>query len=317
MVRVLVTGGSGFVGSELCRSLAEQGFRVRAVVRDGNRTPMGCDDVSVVEGIDSATQWSRPLDGIEAVVHLAAKAHVTRGDSQIAEYVEVNANATKCLAYAAVRAGVRRFVYLSSIKVNGLSTTDRPFRADDEVRPDGPYGYSKWLGERHLVEASAGTGMEAVIVRPPLVYGPGVKANFLALLRWVDRGWPLPLASVQNLRSLVSIWNLTDFIATLLRHSQSAAGTWLVSDGNDLSTPALIELIGSAMKRRVRLLAIPTSILRAVGAAMGVRSAVERLCGSLAVDMSATSGAFGWKPVISVEEGIDRTVSAYLRGEYF
>lgn len=316
MVQVLVTGSSGFVGSALCRSLAERGFSVRAVTRDRSRTPTGCDDVVVVKEMDGGIRWSRSLEGVDSVVHLAAKAHVTTGVSRLGEYLEVNANATRCLAQAAARTGVRRFVYLSTIKVNGLATTERPFRADDDVRPDGPYGYSKWLGERYVVEASAGTGMEAVIVRPPLVYGPGVKANFLALLRWVDKGWALPLGSVRNLRSLVSMWNLNDFIATLLHHPRSAAGTWLISDGHDLSTPALIELIGDAMNRRVRLLRVPTSILRAVGGATGVRCTVERLCGSLTVDISATLGEFGWNPPVSVKDGIDRTVSAYLRREY-
>jgi len=229
--------------------------------------------------------------------------------------MEVNANATKALAYAATRLGVRRFVYLSTIKVNGSSTTNWPYRPDDEIRPDGVYGYSKWLGERYLIEASAGTGMEPVIVRPPLVYGPGVKANFLALLKWVDGGRPLPFGAVRNRRSLVSIWNLTDLVTTILRHPGAAAGTWMVSDGEDLSTPALIELIATAMRRRARLLPIPTGVLRALGSLAGFGGAVERLCGSLAVDMSGTCNAFGWSPPVSVEEGISRTVSAYLLGK--
>jgi nucleoside-diphosphate-sugar epimerase len=313
MRRVLVTGSSGFVGNELCRTLAERGFSVRAVVRDQRRAPPTCDDVAVVEKMDGTTPWSRPLDGIDSVVHLAAKAHVQR-TTRLREYIEVNADATKCLAVAAAQAGVRRFVLLSSIKVNGFSTTKRPFQAGDEVRPDGPYGCSKWLAERHLAEASEVTRMEAVIVRPPLVYGPGVKANFLTLLRCIDRGWPLPFGSVENARSLVSIWNLSDFIVTLLRNSPSAKGTWLVSDGDDLSTPALIKLIGSAMKRRVRLLPVPVGILRALSAPLGLRSTIERLCGSLVLDMSASSEAFNWKPPLSVREGIDRTVYSYLRG---
>jgi nucleoside-diphosphate-sugar epimerase len=312
MSRVLVTGSTGFVGRELCRKLAAVGFIVRGVVRAEGSAPAACAEAVVVRNVDGTTSWSAALEGVEFVVHLAAKAHLTRQSSRSAEYIEVNANGTQSLAVAAAAAGIRRFIYLSSVKVNGSSTTDRPFRMDDETHPDGPYGHSKWLGEKYLAEASVRSRMEPVILRPPLVYGPGVKANFLALLKWVDGGRPLPFGAVRNRRSLVSIWNLTDLILTILRHPGSAAGTWMVSDGEDLSTPALIELIATAMRRRARLLPIPTGVLRALGSLAGFGGAVERLCGSLAVDMSGTCNAFGWSPPVSVQEGICRTVSAYL-----
>jgi nucleoside-diphosphate-sugar epimerase len=314
MSRVLITGSSGFVGSALCRSLAASGLCVRAAVREQRRAPVGCSEITIIEKVDGATRWWRALEGVDLVVHLAAKAHVTRGALRTTEYLEVNSNGTRALAAASALAGVRRFIYLSSIKVNGSSTAGRPFRAEDEVRPDGVYGYSKWLGERYVTEASAGSRMEAVIVRPPLVYGPGVKANFLALLKWVDRGWPLPFGSVENARSLVSIWNLMDLIAVLLRCPRSAAGTWMVSDGNDLSTPELVELIGDAMKRPARLLRVPTGALRVIGSILRIGGGVERLCGSLAVDMSATKAAFNWNPPLTVQEAICRTVDAYMRG---
>src|SRR6185437_10384060 len=313
MSRVLVTGSTGFVGRELCSTLAAAGFTVRGVVRTEGRSPADCAETVVVKNIDGATQWSPALDGVESVVHLAAKAHVTRRSTPSAEYIALNANGTQALAAASAAAGVRRFVYLSSVKVNGSSTTDRPFRADDEAQPDGPYGHSKWLAEKYLAQVSMRSRMEPVIVRPPLVYGPGVKANFRSLLTWVERGWPLPFAAIQNRRSLVSIWNLADLIVTILRHRGSAEGTWMVSDGNDLSTPALIELIAAAMGRHPRLLPIPTNILRTVGLLGALGGAIERLCGSLAIDMSRTRSTFAWTPPVPVEEAISRTVSAYLR----
>lgn len=315
MRRVLVTGSTGFVGRSLCPSLSEAGFLVRAVARNQSRAPEGCAEAIVVREIDSMTQWSSILEGVDAIVHLAARAHTTSGAARAAEYVELNSNATRALAAAAARMGVRKFIYLSTIKVNGSSTSGRPFRRDDEVQPDGVYGLSKWLGERYLVEASAGSLMEPVIVRPPLVYGPGVKANFLSLLKSIDKGWPLPIGAVHNARSLVSVWNLTHLIITLLQYPGSAAGTWLVSDGRDLSTPALIEMIAAAMGRRARLPELPIWALQAVGAVIRRGDAVERLCGSLAVDISATSNAFAWKPPVQVEEGVARTVAAYLRGK--
>lgn len=302
------------MGRELCGALAAAGLTVRGVVRAEGCAPAACAETVVVKNVDGATQWSDALEGVEFVVHLAAKAHVTQRSARGTEYMEVNANGTRALGVASAAAGIRRFVYLSSVKVNGSLTTDKPFSANDESHPDGPYGHSKWLGEKYLTEASARTGMDSVILRPPLIYGPGVRANFLSLLRWVDKGWPLPLGAVRNRRSLVSIWNLTDLVTTILRHSGSAAGTWMVSDGEDLSTPALIELIATAMRRRARLLPIPTGVLRALGSLAGFGGAMERLCGSLAVDMSGTCNAFGWSPPVSVEEGISRSVSAYLLG---
>lgn len=314
MPRVLVTGSTGFVGRELCRFLAAAGFIVRGVTRAGARAHPECAETVIVQDIDGRTSWSAALADVDFVVHLAAKAHDTRQNTGGAEYIRVNANGTKTLAAAAAAARVRRFIYLSTVKVNGASTRDEPFRADGEPHPVGPYGQSKWLGERYLLEASEHSRMEPVVLRPPLVYGPGVKANFLTLLKWVDRERPLPLGGVRNRRSLVSIWNLSDLILTILRHPESAGGTWMVSDGVDLSTPGLIELIAVAMKRRPRLLAIPTGVLRTLASVAGLGSTAERLCASLTVDISETRKAFAWNPPVSVEDGISRTVSTYLQG---
>lgn len=301
------------MGRQLCDALAAASFTVRGVVRAERCVPPPCAETVVVRNIDGSTQWSDALEGVEFVVHLAAKAHAMPQSSTRGEYIDVNADGTRALAAASAAANVRRFVYLSSVKVNGSSSTDRPFRADDEMHPDGLYGESKWLGEKYLSQASERSCMEPVILRSPLVYGPGVKANFFRLLRWVDRGLPLPFGAVRNRRSLVSIWNLTDLIVTILRHRGSAGGTWMISDGRDLSTPALIEFIAAAMRRPARLFRVPAGALRIVGSLAGFGRALDSLCGSLTVDMSETCTAFGWAPPIPLEDAISRTVSAYLQ----
>ena len=192
------------------------------------------------------------------------------------------------LANASAQAGIRRFEYLSSVKVNGEETTDHAYTAYDEPHPQDAYGTSKWLAEKHLMEIAARTGMETVIVRSPLVYGPGVRANFLRLLRWVDKEWPLPLGAIENSRSLVSIWNLCDLLVHVLNHPLAPGRTWMVSDGEDLSTPELIRRLGSAMGRRVRLLPVPVGLLRLFGALIGRKAEITRLCGSLTVNIEQT-----------------------------
>lgn len=226
-------------------------------------------------------------------------------------YLRVNAEATAHLARAAARAGVGRFVYLSSIKVNGEGRK-RAYSSADEPRPTDAYGRSKWLGEQNAFEASIGTGMQVAVVRSPLVYGPGVRANFLRLMRWVDRGRPLPLAAIRNRRSMVSVWNLSDLILRTLTHPAAGGRIWMVSDGEDLSTPELLLRVAGAMQRRARLVAIPPDLLRVAGTMCGLGPAVARLCDSLAVDISATRSALEWTPPLSVEEGLARTVSWYL-----
>lgn len=313
MSRVLVTGGTGFIGAQLCAALMASGFRVRAAVRPGRSAPAGCAETVTVGRVDGDTDWSRSLEAIDGVVHLAARAHVTGDSSSNAkEYFATNADGSRALAAQSARMGVRRFLYLSSIKVNGQSTSDRPFSVADEVHPDGVYGQSKWLGEQYVRDVAASSGMECAIIRAPLVYGPGVKANFLALMRWIDKGWPLPLGAIRNARSLVSSWNLIDLIITLLHLSRPADGTWMVSDGHDLSTPALIELIATAMGRRARLFGVPPSVLSSLGVLGSLGGSLERLCGSLTVDISETVRVLGWNPPVRVEDAIDRTVRAYL-----
>ena len=313
MRRVLITGCSGFVGRAVCAALLTSGYTVRCALRSPRSGTAGPMESVIVGDIRRDTDWGTALDQVELVIHLAARAHVLNDSTANAGlYNETNALGTSRLAAAAAAAGVRRFVYLSSVKVNGEETTKRPFSAFDEPHPLDHYGESKWLGEKGLFEVAQRTGMEAVIVRSPLVYGPGVRANFLRLMRWVDRERPLPLGAICNARSLISIWNLTHLLLHVMEHSAGAGKVWMVSDGEDLSTPDLIRHIGRAMNRTVRLFPVPSGLLRLGGRLMGKGPEVARLCGSLAVDIERTRDDLNWAPPLSVEESIARTVTWYL-----
>jgi len=313
MTRVMVTGVTGFVGPTLCDLLARSGYVVRAAVRNDRPVPACISEKAVVGDIATSTDWQAALRGVDVVIHIAARAHVlheTGANSDL--YIETNTRGTERLANASAEAGIRRFVYMSSVKVNGEVTTDHAYTAYDDPRPRDAYGTSKWLAEKHLMEIAARTGMEAVIVRSPLVYGPGVRANFLRLLRWVDRELPLPLGAIENSRSLVSIWNLCDLLVHVLNHPLAPGRTWMVSDGEDLSTPELIRRLGSAMGRRVKLVPVPAGLLRLFGELIGRKAEIARLCGSLTVNIEPTCRELGWSPPIKVDEGLARTVAAYL-----
>jgi nucleoside-diphosphate-sugar epimerase len=312
MMRVLVTGATGFVGQTLCELLAQTGYVVRAALRDERPVPACISENSVVGDIAATTEWRAALRGVDLVLHIAARVHVLHDGANADLYMETNALGTKHLAKAAAEAGVRRFVYLSSIKVNGEGTKDHAYSAYDEPRPQDAYATTKWLAEKHLTETAARTGMETVIVRSPLVYGPGVRANFLRLLRWVDKGWRLPLGAVENSRSMVSIWNLCDLLACLLTQPRAPGRTWMVSDGEDVSTPELIRRLGGAMNRRVRLVPVPVGLLRFGGALLGRKAEIERLCDSLVVNIEETRRALEWSPPITLDESLARTVAWYL-----
>lgn len=307
---VLVTGATGFVGRTLCRVLTDSGYHVRAAVRRAGRLAIDLEQVMIGD-IGSGTDWTEALHGVDAVVHAAARAHIMSPQpSDFDLYYETNARGTARLAESAAAAGVRRFIYVSSVKVNGEERSAGAYRASDPPHPQDPYGKSKWEGEQALL-ACAGT-MQAAIVRPPLVYGPGVRANFLRLMRWVDKQYPLPLASIRNRRSLVSVWNLCDLLVHLLRCPLSDNRPWLVSDDHDLSTPELIRSIALAMGRRPWLLPVPAPMLRLAGSLTGKGAEISRLLGSLAVDISDTREILGWSPGVSVEEALRRTVQWYL-----
>jgi nucleoside-diphosphate-sugar epimerase len=312
-MRVLVTGATGFVGQTLCRVLCEAGFTVRVAIRPGRALAVDVPESVVIDAIGATTDWRGALQNVDAVMHIAARAHVLERASRSSDlYMETNARGTLRLASAAAEAGVRRFVFLSSVKVNGEETGDRGYTALDVPNPQDAYGASKWLAEQSVMEVAGRSRMETAIVRSPLVYGPGVRANFLRLMGWVDRGWPLPLASIDNKRSLVSIWNLCSMLLHLLVTPAAAGRTWMVSDREDLSTPELIRRIGVAMNRNVRLLPVPVQLLRALGVLTGKRGEIARLCGSLVVDMRYTSDHLGWQPTVTVNEGLARTVEWYL-----
>lgn len=307
---VAVTGASGFVGREVLATLAARGLAARAVLRRGVAAAALPDPVVVGE-IGPRTEWAAALAGTRAVIHLAARVHVMDDVGKHDAYHRVNAAGTERLAREAARAGVRRLVFVSSIKVNGEATADAPFRESDPPAPADAYGASKAAAEAGLRRVAAETGLEVVIVRPPLVYGAGVRANFRALMEAVRRGVPLPLGRVRNRRSLVYVGNLADALVTALEHPAAAGETFLVSDGEAVSTPDLVRAIGRAVGRQARLLPVPVALLRAAGTLTGRGAAVERLTGSLVVDSSRIRSRLGWAPPFALEAGL----AAAARGE--
>lgn len=302
--RVLVTGADGFVGHAVCQYLARQGHPVRGVVR-GDRARPSNVEFAQIEDLVTLTppQWAELLEGVTVVVHCAALVHQMRGVTDPNAYYRVNTTATLMLAEAAANAGVQRLIFLSTVKVLGEFTKpERPFRADDPANPQDDYARSKWLAEQALTNIGERTGMDVVIIRPPLIYGPGVGGNFEALMRLVAKGVPLPLGAVNNRRSLLAIANLLDVLALCVRRHESMAGTYLVSDGRDVSTRELVSAMARAQSVSARLLPVPVSILRLVASWLGKKAAVERLCGDLCVDIRATRSAWNWEPQHSLAE---------------
>ncbi len=311
--RVLVTGANGFVGSVLCRGLAEAGHAPRAAVRQIIPGSLGPDTAVCVGDIDGNTDWSQALRGIDCVVHLAARTHVMRDTAAnpLGEYRLINVAATRRLAEQAVAAGVQRFIFASSIKVNGERTADKPVSEQDEPHPEDAYGVSKWEAEQAL-RAAADSSMETVVLRLPLLYGPGVKGNFLSLLRAIDRGWPLPFAAVHNRRSLLYVGNLVDAIILCLDHPAAGGKTYLLADDDGISTPDLVRGIARALGKPARLFPFPPVLLKIAGAVAANSGAVSRLLGSLLVDSGKIRGELGWRPRCDMARGLEDTARWYL-----
>ncbi|WP_333688374.1 SDR family oxidoreductase [Methylococcus capsulatus] len=311
-MRILVTGANGFVGRHLTALLVDQGHWVTAAVRhEGAAPPTNIAEMRVVGDIGPDTDWDGLLEGVDAVIHLAARVHVMRetGPAPLSRFRQVNVLGTERLARAAARTGVRHLVYLSSVKVHGeTSPSGAPFTEAMAPAPEDAYGISKWEAERALAEIAAETGLGVTVFRPPLVYGPGVRANFGRLVEAVRRGVPLPFGAVQNRRSLVYVGNLADAVATSLLRADAIGQTFLVSDGPPLSTAELVRSIARAMHRKPRLLSIPPALLRVTGALTGKRAEIGRLLGDLAVDDSLLRSRLAWQPAYGLEEGLAATV---------
>lgn len=308
--RLLVTGATGFIGKALCAQAVRNGLAVFGALRKRGETA-SCVEPVVVGEINRATDWGCALFEVSIVVHLAARVHVMRDAvaDPLAAFRDINVEGTLNLARQAAVAGVKRFVFLSSVKANGEYTlSSMAFTEADTPDPQDAYGQSKHEAEQGLREIAAETGMEVVIIRPPLVYGPGVKANFAALMRAVQRGWPLPLGAVHNQRSLVALDNLVDFIVTCISHPQAANHTFLVSDGHDLSTTELVRGMAQAAGVPARLLPVPVWALQAAGTLLGKGEAVQRLRGNLQLDISKAHELLGWVPPVSVDEGLRRAM---------
>lgn len=307
-MRIAVTGATGFVGRCLLEKLLHSKCQITAITR---RRSDELDERIITKAINSfekITNWPALLSGQEVVIHCAARVHIMndRTNSPLAEFRKVNVDGTLNLARGSAVAGVKRFVFISSIKVNGETTHEGCFAANDEPAPEDAYGLSKLEAERGLMQLAAETGMEVVIIRPPLVYGPGVKGNFASMIKLLERSLPLPLGAVHNKRSLVGIDNLVDLIIRCTDHPAAANQVFLAGDGEDLSTAELLRSVGEAMGKPAWLIPVPAGLLQLGATLLGKKAMAQRLLGSLQVDISKTCELLEWKPPYTVQEGLRR-----------
>ena len=314
MLKILVTGANGFVGEALCSEAAARGLHVTGVTRNERLALPGCDKNFVISSLDDQTDWGTALEGIDVVIHLAARVHVMQDQaaSPLLEFRRVNTMGTEHLARCAAASGVKRLVYVSSIKVNGEATLpDDIYTESSPPQPCDPYGISKWEAEQRLHEVARETGLEVVVVRPPLVYGPKVKGNFLQMLKAVDRSIPLPLKAVANQRDLLFVGNLVDALLLCASHPDATGNTYLLSDGEAISTPGLLQRLASALDKPSRLLRIPPGLLHAAGKLLGISAQLDRLLGSLRIDSGKIRRELSWKPPFTLQQGLQATAMWY------
>jgi nucleoside-diphosphate-sugar epimerase len=311
-VQILVTGAAGFVGRPLLAALAARGHGVTALVRSAPGVPLSAGRIVPVGDVSAIQDWRPLLAGADCVIHLAARTHTADapGADTDALYEMANVTVTERLARAALEARVRRFVYVSSIKVNGEETFGTPFRASDEPAPEDAYGRSKARAESVLRSAASGS-LELVVLRPPLMVGPGVKGNVAQLFRWAARGLPLPLRSIANRRDMLGVTSFADLVAIAAENPAAAGGTFLARDGAPVSTPELYRAIGEALGTRPPLLPCPVALLKLAGAALGRGDAIRKVVGDLEVDDSETRRLLGWQPSVSLKDELAATARAF------
>ena len=317
MTKILITGATGFVGRALFENLKfKKKYSIHLSTRANQEQLFEGEKAFNIGEIDANTNWKDALDGVDCIVHCAARAHMTekKQTDSLNAYRTINVDGTRNLAKQAVSIGIKRFIFLSSIKVNGEGTiASKSFKYNDISQPEDAYGISKWETEKALLEISKQTGLEVVIIRPPLVYGEGVKGNFFRLLDIVYKQIPLPFASVNNLKSMVAVDNLVDLIICCIDHPKASGKTFLVSDGEDLSTSDLIIKLSKFMDKSPRLFQVPQLIIQLIGRLVGKSLEVKRLLGSLRVDNSYTREILGWSPALSLDEELKKVVKWYLK----
>jgi len=309
---ILVTGAHGFIGQYVCKSLTLQQYSIRPVVR--RATGLSTNE-TIVSDINGASDWSDCLDGVDAVIHLAARVHIRRetAPNPFSAFRSVNTEGTLHLARAAANAGVKRFIFVSTLAVHGrTSPMETPFTETSPIAPHTAYGQSKWEAEQNLWEVAESTGLQVVIVRPPLVYGWGAPGNFGQLVRWIGRGVPLPLGRTSNLRSLLFVKNLADFLVCCVSVPQAADETFLLSDGEDLSTTDLLRRLARAMGVAPILVPVPERVIRPFIRLIGKERLLDQLWGSLRVDSSKARQKLKWQPPFSVDEGLKQSLSQPL-----
>lgn len=315
---ILVTGANGFLGQAVIKKLNDMSREVRGALRTPGESLL--DDVEYVSvgNIDKNTNWKNALDCVDTIIHTAARVHVMHETSAdaLSDFREVNVDGTMKLAKQAEKNGVKRFIYISSIKVNGENTKkNQPFTEEDKPEPADPYAISKLEAEQALYSLSDKTEMEIVCIRPPLVYGPGVKANFLNMMKWLYKGIPLPLGSINNKRSIVALDNLVDLIITCIKHPNAANETFFVSDDEDLSISELLKHVARALDKNPRLFPVNKNIIEFFLKRLGKKNLAKRLCGSLQVDISKAKKLLNWTPSVSLEEGLRKTARSFIKSQ--